>query len=120
MPIRSLRSSVLTWPDRAAVEGALRAWTEDARRRRPELLGVGYIGSYARGDWGPGSDLDVVLIAADDVPFETRGARWDTASIPVPVDLLVYTPAEWAELVRRGDRFAAMLEADLVWLYEPA
>lgn len=77
MPTRSLRSSVIVWPDRAAVEAALWTWTEGARENRPELRGVGYFGSYARDEWGPGSDLDLVLIADDDSPFERRALRWD-------------------------------------------
>src|SRR5256885_999234 len=63
LPVRSLSSSVVVWPDRAAVESALRLWAEEAARI-PELVRVGYFGSYARGDWGVGSDLDVVLVVA--------------------------------------------------------
>src|SRR5207249_8986368 len=64
LPVRSLSSSVVIWPDRAAVESALRLWAEGASRIRRELVRVGYFGSYARGDWGVGSDLDVVLVVA--------------------------------------------------------
>jgi uncharacterized protein len=119
MPTRSLRSSVIVWPDRAAVEAALRTWTEGARENRPELRGVGYFGSYARDEWGPGSDLDLVLIADDDSPFERRALRWDLTALPVPTDVLVYTSAEWATVTARGDRFAAMLERDVVWMMKP-
>ena len=52
MPVRSLTSSVLKWPDRARVERELRAWADRERERRPELLRLGYFGSYARGDAG--------------------------------------------------------------------
>jgi uncharacterized protein len=119
MPTRSLRSSVIVWPDRAAVEAALRTWTEAARETRPELRGVGYFGSYARDEWGPGSDLDLVLIADDDSPFERRALHWDLTALPVPTDVLVYTPAEWAAVTARGDRFAGMLERDVVWMIKP-
>jgi uncharacterized protein len=119
MPIRSLHSSVLIWPDRAAVETALRIWTKAARETRPELRGVGYFGSYARDEWGPGSDLDLILIAADETPFERRAVRWDLTALPVPTDTLIYTPAEWATVRAREDRFARMLERDVVWVMEP-
>jgi uncharacterized protein len=119
MPIRSLRSSVLAWPDRAAVEAALRGWTEQAKASRPELRGVGYFGSYARDESGPGSDLDVILIADDDAPFEHRARGWDLTGLPVPVDLLAYSPAEWQALMSRGDRFARMLRRDVVWVLDP-
>lgn len=119
MPIRSLRSSVLAWPDRATVEAALRAWAEAERLRRPELLGVGYFGSYARDEWGPGSDLDIILIAREDAPFEMRGARWDLTGLPVPAEALVYTPDEWQAVLERGGRFARMLEREMVWVTQP-
>jgi uncharacterized protein len=119
MPVRSLRSSVLAWPDRATVEAALRRWADIQRASRPELRGVGYFGSYARDEWGPGSDLDLVLIADEDVPFEARGARWDLTRLPVPAEALVYTPAEWEVVLRRGDRFATMLHRDVVWVLRP-
>lgn len=119
MPIRSLRSSVLAWPDRPTVEAALRRWAAAHGATRPELRAVGYFGSYARDEWGPGSDLDVVLIAEQDAPFEARGARWDLTGLPVPAEALVYTPAEWESVLGRGDRFAKMLERDVVWMMEP-
>jgi uncharacterized protein len=118
MPTRSLRSSVLAWPDRATVEAALRSWTEAARADRPELRAVGYFGSYARDEWGPGSDLDLILIADDDAPFERRAPRWDLTALPVPAEALIYTPAEWQTVLARGDRFARMLERDVVWVME--
>jgi uncharacterized protein len=118
MPVRSLRSSVLAWPDRPTVEASLRSWAETQRATRPELRAVGFFGSYARDEWGPGSDLDLVLIADEDAPFEARGARWDLTGLPVPAEALVYTPAEWETLLRRGDRFARMLGRDVVWVME--
>src|SRR2546422_7667306 len=44
LPVRSLSSSVVVWPDRAAVESALRLWAEEAARI-PELVRVGYFRS---------------------------------------------------------------------------
>lgn len=43
-----LDSSVLTWPDAATVHRATRAWARKAAAERPELVRIGYIGSYAR------------------------------------------------------------------------
>jgi predicted nucleotidyltransferase len=47
------------------VEGALRRWTKKAMRDRDDVLRIGYYGSYGRGDWGVGSDLDLIIILAD-------------------------------------------------------
>lgn len=85
--------------------------------RRPELIRVGYFGSYARGDAGVGSDLDLVaVVRASSEPFERRGIHWDLSALPVPAEILVYTEAEWADLQRRGGRFARMLRDEAVWL----
>ncbi|MGB9639319.1 MAG: nucleotidyltransferase domain-containing protein, partial [Anaerolineales bacterium] len=61
MPVRSLNSSVLVWPNKETVVKALIQWAINAFKTNPVLIRVGYFGSYARGDWGVGSDLDVVL-----------------------------------------------------------
>ena len=50
MPVRSSSSSVLRWPDAATVVGALRRWAKAMARAHPEVRGIGYFGSYARGD----------------------------------------------------------------------
>lgn len=99
MPVRSSGTAVLVWPDAKTVEGAARRWAADLTRVETSVLAIGYFGSYARGDWGVGSDLDVVVIVDDSPePFERRAARWDVTRLPVPADLLVYTRAEWARL----------------------
>jgi len=118
MPVRSLTSSVLAWPRRDDVVAALERWSERAVRLHPEVVRIGYFGSCARGDWSVGSDLDIVAIV-DRVPVrvEERGLGWDTTSLPVPVDLLVYTPDEWATVSSRG-RFGVTLTSETVWVYE--
>ncbi|HEV8675412.1 MAG TPA: nucleotidyltransferase domain-containing protein [Methylomirabilota bacterium] len=84
----------------------------------PEVRRIGYFGSYARGDWGVGSDLDVVMLVGESSePFVRRAARWDTTSLPVPVDLLVYTTEEWEGLGREGRRLDRRPE--LIWLEPP-
>lgn len=62
MPVRSSSSSLLRWPDREAVHTALEAWAREEAAEEPRLRRMGYFGSYARDEWGVGSDLDVVLI----------------------------------------------------------
>ena len=52
MPVRSLTSSVLRWPDRDRVDQAVRTWAATERKLHSKLLRFGYFGSYARGDWG--------------------------------------------------------------------
>ncbi len=118
MPVRSLNSSVLKWPNCTAVDRALRDWVELECARYPELARLGYFGSYARGDWGVGSDLDVVAIVdATDEPFERRSLKWDLNALPVPTEMLVYTVDEWKTIQLRGKGFARALMEETVWVY---
>lgn len=82
----------------------------------PEVLRIGYVGSYARGDWGVGSDLDLIMVVEHaDSPWELRSASWDTTTLPVPADLIVYTENEWNAL--DPDRpFTQVLGNAVVWL----
>jgi predicted nucleotidyltransferase len=78
---------------------------------RPDVLRIGYFGSYARGDWGVGSDLDLIVIVdhgADS--FERRGLLFDVSFSPVSVDLLVYTQAEWERMKDAENRFVRTVE----------
>src|SRR5205807_7509366 len=97
LPVRSLSSSVVVWPDRAAVESALRLWAEEAARIRPELVRV---------------------VAGADLPFARRAAAWDLTQLPVPVDSLVYTQDEWRGLDPTS-RFTRVLAREVVWVWPP-
>lgn len=117
MPVRSLTSSVLVWPNAETVAAAVRQWAADLARAHPETLRIGYHGSYARGDWGVGSDVDLVIIVQDsDEPFERRAIGWDTAILPVPADIAVYTHAEWETLVKNRPSIRKIAE-ETVWVF---
>ncbi len=105
MPVRSLNSSVLKWPSDRMVERALHRWVEEVLRHRTDVVRIGYFGSYARGDWGVGSDLDLIIIVThSEQPFTRRSVEWDTTELPVPVDVLVYTEEEWQSMSQRQFR----------------
>ncbi|HHY95021.1 MAG TPA: nucleotidyltransferase domain-containing protein [Firmicutes bacterium] len=106
----------------------LRGWLEvaglpcidleaEARSRRRELereLGrivsrcrdLGYrkvvlFGSLARGEVGPWSDIDLILVKETDKRFLDRLDEFYRAVVPkTAVDVLIYTPEEFAELSR--------------------
>jgi predicted nucleotidyltransferase len=119
MPVRSLNSSVFKWPDRSEVDNAVRDWAQKAVHSREGIIKLGYFGSYARGDWGVGSDLDLVVIVDNATePFERRSLTWDLNPLPVPAELQVYTLTEWESLRKEGGRFACTLEQETVWVYE--
>lgn len=114
MPVRSLNSSVLKWPNAQTVDHAIRDWANRIAQTHPGVQRIGYFGSYARGDWGVGSDLDVlVIVDQTPMPFERRAVEWDTTELPVPTDVLVYTLEEWHKL---QNKFRQTVEREIIWV----
>ena len=117
MPVRSLSSPTLKWPDAEQVFAAVRAWAASVMAARPDVVDIGIFGAYARGDWGVGSDVDVVIVVDDPAgAYLTRGLAFDTTGLPVACDLIVYSVAEWEERRGRADRFATTLAAETIWV----
>ena len=88
-------------------------WARDLRARRLEVVRVFCTGSAARGDYGVGSDIDVVVIVAraPDSPVERR-RLYEPEALPVPADLWVYTTDEWDSLARHSPHLRAKLERE--------
>lgn len=120
MPVRSLTSPVLRWPDAAAVDAAVRRLAQRLAASNPQLLRFGYFGSYARGNWGVGSDVDLVAIVETSArPFDERALEFDLSELPVPADLLVYTADEWQRL-RAKRAFVRRVDSEAVWVFDRA
>ncbi|MBI3940908.1 MAG: nucleotidyltransferase domain-containing protein [Acidobacteria bacterium] len=118
MPVRSLSSSVFRWPDRKQVDRAVRVWVAEEVQEHPQLCRLGYFGSYARGDWGVGSDLDIIAIVQEaSEPFERRSRAWDLGSLPVPAEILVYTKKEWERLAAGDGLFSRRMRREVIWIY---
>ncbi|MCL6472929.1 MAG: nucleotidyltransferase domain-containing protein [Firmicutes bacterium] len=119
MPVRSLRSCVLKWPDLQTVDQAVRLWAKRMAQKRKDIKGIGCFGSYARGDWGVGSDLDLLIIVGkSEQPFVKRAAEFDVTDLPVPTDVLVYTEKEWQGLDKQG-KFCQTLKREAIWVHGP-
>jgi predicted nucleotidyltransferase len=111
MPVRSLHTSVLRWPDQSTVHSAVAEWTRSLIAADARVARVGYAGSYARGNWGVGSDVDIVILVRETKePFVERAGAYDATSLPVPADVLVYTEDEW-----RGTELRRSLHP-VVWI----
>ena len=82
------------------------------------LLHAGVITSWdGRDAAGVGSDLDLLLILKEcSDPIWERLRRWDTGSLPLACDLLVYSLAEWRSLPGWNPLLAAALQQDTRWL----
>ncbi len=117
MRAQSSTSSVKRWPTADSVLAALREWARRQADARPELAALGCFGSYARGDNGFGSDLDLVaIVERSDVPRMERNRDWPFERLPVPADLLVFTVDEWDRMMKRAGRFARVMETEVVWV----
>ncbi len=113
MPVKSLNSSVIKWPDRETIESSVRKWAENVVKHRGDIIRIGYFGSFARGNYGVGSDIDIVIVVErEETPFVSRPSKWDTTSLPVPADLLVYTEDEWIKMAQRR------MFNTIVWVFE--
>ncbi|MCX8067401.1 MAG: nucleotidyltransferase domain-containing protein [Anaerolineae bacterium] len=75
-------------------------------------------GSYARGRADLRTDLDLVVIQESDLGFLDRMAEISrrVGSIPVDVDILVYTPQEWERV--QETPFGRMILKEGMVLYE--
>lgn len=111
MPARSSNSFIRRWPDRDTVHAAVTQWAEETIERDQAVTRIGYAGSYARGDWGLGSDVDIIiLVNSTEEPSERRALSYDATRLPVPADVIVYTESEWEDLRSRSGAFQ-----EVVW-----
>ena len=119
MPVRSLNTSVLKWPDQTEADRAVRLWAAAEMGRRTDIVRLGYFGSYARGNWGVGSDIDLIAVVDEtSLPFERRAVDWRLENLPIPSEILIYTIDEWQCLLSKDSRFARMLKSEVVWIYD--
>jgi len=98
---------------------------ELAAMAAPLLEGAGVeraiaFGSYARGTADGYADLDLVVVVATDLPrFERAELLEDLYDLlPVALDLLVYTPEEFAEGLERQTGVFAAIASEGVTIHE--
>lgn len=82
------------------------------------MAGAALYGSFARGDAGPDSDVDILLVWAADAPATGRAELIDQAGERIrrltgnPVQILPVTETELGTLVDAGDPLVESLRAD--------
>jgi len=95
-----------------------RAYAEGLRARL-DLVGVVVVGSVARGEADEWSDLDLVIIADTARPFLDRYLDFTGIYDVWPrLDLIIYTPGEFARMRAEGRAFIEHVEAEGVVVHE--
>jgi uncharacterized protein len=103
------------------------SWSTDDMARKVEALRGALrrfgcerailFGSAARGDQHEGSDLDVIVVRSTDLPFVERPrALLEMLPPALAVDVLVYTPEEFARLSKDPRGVLASALAEGVWI----
>lgn len=78
--------------------GEVRAFLSE-RLRAKGVVEAYLFGSFAEGKAGPWSDLDLVVVQRTDAIFVERSRGFqDLLDLGLPVDVLVYTPEEFAKM----------------------
>ena len=91
--------------ERARLIAAVAEWAEALADRLPGLRAAVVIGSVARGDFNRWSDTDVLVIAEHLSP-EWRERNTAIGSTPPGVQVIAWTPADFAARSQRGDPIA--------------
>lgn len=115
MPLRSLATPVLKWPSREEVLAAAAAWARELRARDARVRRVGVFGSYARGDAGVGSDLDLVVLVRDGA----GAPLFDVTALPVPAETVVFEETPWRQASAEATGIARTIAREARWLDAP-
>ncbi|MGQ0815379.1 MAG: nucleotidyltransferase domain-containing protein [Gemmatimonadota bacterium] len=103
---------MLKWPDAQVVRAQLSARAHEIARADKNVRAIGYIGSLTSGEWGVGSDVDIIVVVAQaNAAPHMRAAAFDFTALPVPADVMVYAEAEYERLVAESSRFGRALAA---------
>jgi predicted nucleotidyltransferase len=115
-----LSSVRITSVEPAVVVEALKTWAGELRKRKPEVLALGYFGSYATNRCGPGSDLDVLVILehSEHSRFFDRIPDLYPTSFPVGVDIFAYTKEEIIEMRSDDNPWLRQILKDIIWIFD--
>ncbi len=110
---RSLGSVKILSVDYDALTGELKKIAGDIKQARPHVKKVLLFGSFARGDYTPESNVDIMLIIErSDTHFIKRADEFIDFFIKIPFDvnMLVYTESEVGGM---KDRISRIMETSI-------
>jgi predicted nucleotidyltransferase len=103
--------------DRVITE--LKAWTQKIVTQNSGIIKIGYFGSYARGDYTPASDLDIlILIDKSDKVFFKRADDYTADNISVGCEIFVFTKQEVKQRTKKYKKgWVDTILEEAVWIY---
>jgi predicted nucleotidyltransferase len=94
-----LSSVVVKSIDEGAVRRAVDRYAADLLATRPNVEEIVVFGSFERGTFAPGSDVDVLIVLSSaETPVRDRVPDFLPSRFPVPLDLFPYTRQELSDL----------------------
>jgi predicted nucleotidyltransferase len=117
---RSSGSVQITSVDLPALLQALRERAERLAREHAEIAEIILFGSFARGNFTPESDVDLLVIVDEtNVHFLKRADPYRDTFSDIPFDVwpLVYTREERDRMLREGNAFMRSALEEPVTLY---
>lgn len=108
MQEKSSNSVRVFFLDREGAIHEVRKAMEARKSLCPEIDRVVLFGSLARGNAGPGSDADLlVVVSHTDLPFLDRFVRYAPAGVGIGVDVFAYTQSELQKMLQEENPFIA-------------
>jgi predicted nucleotidyltransferase len=86
---------------------SLREAVADAKARRPEIVRVWLFGSLVEGNWTADSDADLIIVVRREFKDLFDRSRYQIHNLEIPTDSLIYSEAEFEDLVRQPSSLVA-------------
>lgn len=106
MQKHSLNSVKVIFANQANVKKQIQESIRQLIKRNPEIKKVILFGSYATGNYGPRSDVDILFILdSSDQPFLDRIPHYIPDDLSFSVDVFPYTASEIEALLQAENHF---------------
>jgi predicted nucleotidyltransferase len=86
---------------------SLREAVADAKARHPEIVHVWLFGSLVEGNWTADSDADLIIVVRRGFKDLFDRSEYQIHSPEIPTDSLIYSEAEFEDLVLQPASFLA-------------
>lgn len=111
--------SATQWPSAQEIGDAVAAWAQESASQDTGLARVGFVAAFNPDGSPQEGHLDVVLLVDQtETPLAERSAEWDLGAVPVPTQALVFTVAEWEEVMESDTWLSRKLSKGTQWVWE--